>query len=685
MRQTWRVMAAIVVVAALVGATGAAPGAGQADLADRLLQEALTKELVEQDPSAAIKLYQQVIATAGVSTATASRARERVAALQKQAPRSATAPVVGSSPAPRRVLDGEWTELYDMSADGRLVVGQRVVRIGTQELVVRDLSTGVLRVLGRGGAGPEISDDGTLVAYSTESWSVLNIVGTESGAPRVAMAARPGFGYRAADFAPDGRSVVVEITRVSAEGARSGPVDYAWVSVADQSVRSIRTFERWAAPVGHAAEPEVSPDGRWLAFVAAPTPDTQDRYVYVMDAEGRTIEPVVSASGRRAWPKWTPDGRHILFTEEHRSGAGLWSVHVEDGRAAGQPRLLYGNIGGDSALLGITKAGVLHYRRNDVGSGRYAGSAAHVVPRTLATAGPQGPPTTFRGCCAAWSPEGQRLAFLGSESVVIRHAETGQERSYTLPGASPWGPLSWFHDGAAVMVVGLDESYSGPAQSREGLNYYRIDLGSGAVRRVTNVGPLRSWNAALSSDTRTLYMAKRDEPNGSFTHIIAVDLAAATERRVAPMPTGIVMDPEIVVSPDGTTLAIGAIEGQVYQSDGRIFTVRVDGTDFRDVGKGGIPGFWGGAYLRWTPDGRSLLFRSYDADGDWQIMRIPAGGGAVEFDGVSYLNLSPLVPDMRMVRGNFHGLDVSPDGSRLVVSTLTAPKFEVWALDLPVP
>jgi hypothetical protein len=36
-----------------------------------------------------------------------------------------------------------------------------------------------------------------------------------------------------------------------------------------------------------------------------------------------------------------------------------------------------------------------------------------------------------------------------------------------------------------------------------------------------------------------------------------------------------------------------------------------------------------------------------------------------------------------MTRGNFNGLDVSPDGSRLVVSTLTTPKFEVWALDLP--
>jgi Tol biopolymer transport system component len=686
MKQMWRMMAGLGVVTVLVGLAGAAAGAGQADLADRLLQEALTKELVEQDRSAAIKLYQQVLSTSGVSAATASRARERVAALQKQAPRMPSAPAGGSSPAPRRVLDGEWTELYDMSADGRLVVGQRVVRVGTQELVVRDLSTGVPRVVATGGAGPEISDDGALVAYANAGWSVFTIADTQSGAPRVVIET-PGVRYRAADFAPDGRRVLVEVHRVNPEGVRSGPVEFAWVSVTDQSLRSIRAFERWAAPANHHSEPEVSPDGRFMAFVAPPAPASEDLYVYVMDAEGQTIEPVVSASGQRAWPKWTPDGRNILFTEEHGSGAGVWSVAVENGRAAGRPTLLYGNIGSDSALLGITKAGVLHYRRNDVGSGRYAGAVSHVVSRTLATTGSPDRPMTFRGCCGAWSPDGRRLAYLGDDGrIVLRHVETGEERSYAMPGVSTVGTVpSWFHDGSAVLVAGLDESYPGPAQSREGLNYYRIDLASGAVRRVTNVGALRSAQAAVSRDNRTLYMATRDEPKGHFTQIIAVDVADGTRRLVARLPAGIVIDPEVVVSPDGTTLAVGAVDGPEFVSDGRVFTVRVDGTDFRDIGGGGISGFWGGAPLRWTPDGRSLLLRTFDANRDWQIMRIPASGGVVEFDGVSYATLAPLAPDIRMVRSNFNGLDVSPDGSRLVVSTLTAPKFEVWAIDRLVP
>jgi Tol biopolymer transport system component len=232
-------------------------------------------------------------------------------------------------------------------------------------------------------------------------------------------------------------------------------------------------------------------------------------------------------------------------------------------------------------------------------------------------------------------------------------------------------------------VVGADETDVGQAGNRENLNFYRIDLGTGAVRLVMNVGPLVSERAALSNDDRWLYVARRDGPKGPFSQIVAVDLASGADRIVARLPSGIDYPPDFVLSPDGTRLAVGAA-GSDYRSDGRIFTVNVDGTDFRDVG-GSLPGFWGAELLRWTPDGRSLLFRSYDANEDWQIMRIPASGGAPEFDGVSHATLAPLLTDIRMVPSNFNGLDVSPDGSRLVVSTLVAPKFEVWALDLVLP
>lgn len=686
MARTWRTVVGLVVGAVVVGFTAVTPEAGQAAVADRILQEALTKEVVEQDIAAAIRLFEQVLATPGVSSAAAARARTHLAALRPKILRSDPAGA-GSSPSPRRVLDGEWTELYDMSADGRWVVGQRVVKIGTQELVVRDLATGIPRVLAMGGGGPEISDDGTRVAYGGGPRGLM-VVGTESNATPATLLSEAGTIIRAHDWAPNGSAVLASLVRMN-DPARSGQVEYVWVSVADKVVRSIRNLERWSVPagggVGHATEPEVSPDGRFIGFVARPAADSQDLYLYVMDADGRSLEPVVVKSGLRGWPKWTPDGRHLLFTEERGDDTELWSVAVADGRAAGEPRMLYGNLGNDSALLGIVEDGVLHYRRNDFGKGRHAGVLSHVVPRALATAGPQPKPVTFRGCCASWSPDGQRLAYLADESrVIVRSVETGQERSYQLRGvaATDLSNLDWFHNASALILLGVSEAHSGSANTDAELSYYRVDLGSGEATPLLNLGPLRSWNGALSKDDGTFYLAKRDVPEGPFTQVVAVDIATGAETPIAALPANITANPQIAVSREGTVLAIGTLEGQSFQGNGRIFTVNIDGTEWRDVGGGGLPGFWGGAPLQWSPDGRSLLFRTYDAGGDWRITRIAASGGAPEFDGVSYQNLSPLVPDFRMTRGNFIGFDVSLDGSRLVLSTLVTPKYEVWALDL---
>jgi hypothetical protein len=35
--------------------------------------------------------------------------------------------------------------------------------------------------------------------------------------------------------------------------------------------------------------------------------------------------------------------------------------------------------------------------------------------------------------------------------------------------------IRWFHDGAALVVVGADETDVGQAGNRENLNFYRID------------------------------------------------------------------------------------------------------------------------------------------------------------------------------------------------------------------
>jgi hypothetical protein len=114
----------------------------------------------------------------------------------------------------------------------------------------------------------------------------------------------------------------------------------------------------------------------------------------------------------------------------------------------------------------------------------------------------------------------------------------------------------------------------------------------------------------------------------------------------------------------------------------RAFTVGVDGSGMREVVASVDAGWVGYAgSLRWAPDGQSLLFVAFDANRNWRVMRVPATGGAPVPDGLDFDTLQSLLPGRPLFTGNFNGFDVSPDGSRIVVSTLTASKTEVWSLD----
>jgi Tol biopolymer transport system component len=71
--------------------------------------------------------------------------------------------------------------------------------------------------------------------------------------------------------------------------------------------------------------------------------------------------------------------------------------------------------------------------------------------------------------------------------------------------------------------------------------------------------------------------------------------------------------------------------------------------------------------VRWTPDGVSILYAT-TVNGKTRIMRIPAGGGTPEFEGVE-------------VDGPLYNLDPSPDGTRLAYSARALPTATLWAVD----
>lgn len=187
--------------------------------------------------------------------------------------------------------------------------------------------------------------------------------------------------------------------------------------------------------------PTWSPDGTMLAFASMAEGDEN---IYVMNADGSEVRAVTSGPGTKTHPSWSPDGTEIVYTVD---GADqLWSVSVD----GGSPTLLrecengcqwpvWSPDGSEFAFVGWEEdePGV-YWPRIHVATA--AGAAATLLPGGF-----------FYGHQPSWSPDGVKLALLGSMDNSIP----------TLYIVTP--------DGSDVTrLFDTDQGYTEPAFSRDG-------------------------------------------------------------------------------------------------------------------------------------------------------------------------------------------------------------------------
>jgi Tol biopolymer transport system component len=349
-------------------------------------------------------------------------------------------------------------------------------------------------------------------------------------------------------------------------------------------------------------------------------------------------------------------------------GTALWSVAVQNGQAAGAPTMVTKDLGGTP--IGMTSSGLFYYNRS-AGGGNYI----YVTGREANAA----TPLTFAGLSAVSDHQGRRVAFVrgGASddlSLIVRSLENGSEQSFLRAGLTAQSPV-WLHDGSGLIVTTAETNHR---------TFLLLDLASGTFRHLvdqTANGKVRTGDSALSPDDRTLYLGVRASSSTPVTGIIAVDMASGAERPVFTFPAN--AGPKtgsmgIAVSPDGTRLALRFQTGDAQMT---IAGVNVDGTGFSPL-VAPFRGGWPDGDLLWTGDGRDILFIAGDANFNWQVMRVSAAGGAAVLDGISFETLAPVLPaGMRMWPGNFNSLSATPDGSRLITSTLTYSLNELWTLD----
>lgn len=100
-------------------------------------------------------------------------------------------------------------------------------------------------------------------------------------------------------------------------------------------------------------EPSFSPDGKWVVFERVVDPDAGKAGLWVIRTDGAGLRRLTDDATDAGHPRWSPDGKQILFTGRNDATtfapAPLWVVDVAGGapRPVTDPNSTGGSFSGD--------------------------------------------------------------------------------------------------------------------------------------------------------------------------------------------------------------------------------------------------------------------------------------------------------------------------------------------------
>jgi eukaryotic-like serine/threonine-protein kinase len=521
---------------------------------------------------------------------------------------------------------------------------------------------------------PAVSPDGKTVAFTSD----------RDGKPRIWLKQLKGGGEVALTpgpddfprFSPDGTSVLF----IHTEGGNTS------------LQRSTLLGNDPHKVVDDAEQADWSPDGKQIAFVRLRSrQDNLFSALYLIDAGGGTERELAGFEGELiGFPRWNPDGRHIIVNTPSFITSGvlrkLILVDVKDGSfreiRPESPGML------TSAAWASTDE-IVFLQSESITAGGTAVSPARAFRENI---------RTRRHQELFWGGSSGATLDLFPDGRVIFDAMSGRQnlREYDLEGHKPprWITHGTINDRQPVFAPGDDWVVFSSNRSGN-LNLWAISTLTGVVRSITD-DPADDWDPGISPDGRTLLWSSNRSGNleiwasnldGSGAHQVTHDgedaqnptqtkdgkwIVHSSANRKHPglwkihpdgsgaeqLAQGAIQLPE--VSPDGTyatymiTLRTSSTLHVIRVEDGVDMTFAVLPEPRRKTSV--FP-----CRARWTPDGKSILFTGQDERG---------------LDGVFIQDFIP-GKDTASTRRPLAGFDpdwiteslgLSSDGKRLVLS-----------------
>ncbi len=313
-----------------------------------------------------------------------------------------------------------------------------------------------------------------------------------------------------------------------------------------------------------ATDPQISPDGRQIAYLRSGMDIMTDRRVrslWIMDADGANHRKLTSKDGNEGAPRWSPDGTRIAYTTAAEgNGAELYVYWLATGQHARISQL-------ERSPSGL-----------------------------------------------AWSPDGTQIAF----SMRVPQAPPSLVRAPKKPRGAKWAPAPRITDRMRHEADGA--GYIEPGFS----HYFVIPAEGGSPRQITSGNFQHRGTPQWTPDGKALiFSANRQEDyeydsRNSDIYRVSIEDGTITQLTDRPGP-----DYNPVISPDGNTIAyLGYFDSiQTYQLP-KLSLMQLDGSGKRTVPLDLDRQL---AFLQWDQSGSGLYFL-YDSEGNTKIGHLTLEG-----------------------------------------------------------
>ena len=256
-----------------------------------------------------------------------------------------------------------------------------------------------------------------------------------------------------------------------------------------------------------ASDPQISPDGRQVAYVRKSNDIMSDRAVnsiWLVDVATGAERPLVTGKGSHSQPRWSPDGRRLAYVSTGEGGAPQlfvrWMDSGASARVTGLPdspnsmswspdgrRLAY--------VMTVPDDGMKLGKSPDKPDGAEWAPPLEIIDKV-----------TYRN-------DGGGYVKPGFDHIFIVDASGGAPRQLTFGAYPDAGPLAWTPDGRQILFSTVRKG----DWQRDVLDsdIYALDLASGRIDPLTDrKGP--DTNPTISPDGRQIAYLGYDDAGKGF-------------------------------------------------------------------------------------------------------------------------------------------------------------------------